>query len=73
MCDDVIRYENLENDIKRVCKKLNINDYDINLLPKFKSNFRKKDNGYREYYDEETRKIVYSKHQKEFEMFGYKF
>ena len=46
---------------------------DLQLLPKYKSNTRPKDNGYREYYDDETKKLVFDKHKKEFEKFGYEF
>jgi len=69
--DFYIRFEFLEEDLQKVCKKLNI-EYDINKLLKFKSNFRK-DKDYRKYYDEELKQIVYDKHKKEFELFGYKF
>ena len=73
VCDYFIRYENLEEDIIKLCKILNIKDYDINDLPKFKSNVRKDKSHYSTFYDEETRKIVYEKHKKEFELFGYTF
>ena len=72
-CNYIIRYENLEEDIIKVCEKLGIEKYDLQLLPKYKSNTRPKDNGYREYYDDETKKLVFDKHKKEFEKFGYEF
>lgn len=70
--DYYIRFENLEEDVKNLCKKLNIN-YDKNNLPSFKSNFRKKNDDYRKYYNNDLKKIVYERHKKEFEMFGYDF
>jgi hypothetical protein len=73
VCDYYIRYENLEEDIIKLCKKLGIKDYDINNLPTHKSNIRKDKSHYRKFYDEETRKIVYENHKKEFELFGYTF
>ena len=73
VCDYYIRYENLQEDIVKMCTILNINNYDINDLPTHKSEFRDKQKHYREYYDEETRKIVYENHKKEFELFGYTF
>lgn len=72
VCQYFIRYENLVEDIINVCKILGICDYDINNLPKHKTNMRPKDN-YREYYDEETRKKVYNNHKNIFEKFGYEF
>ena len=72
ICDYYIRYENLEQDIIDLCKKIGINDFNINDLPKHKSNKEKRKH-YSEYYDEETKKIVYEKHKQEFIKFGYKF
>ena len=73
VCDYFIRFENLEEDIIKLCNKLGIKDYDIDVLPKHKSGVRPKDSGYREYYDEITRKLVYKNHKEEFELFGYEF
>ena len=70
--DYYIRYENLEEDLKNLCEKLNI-EYDKNNLPNYKSQHRKKNDDYRKYYNDELKKIVYEKHKKEFEMFGYDF
>lgn len=69
--DFYIRFEYLKEDLEKVCNILNIK-FDYSLLPKFKTQFRK-DNDYRKYYTEETKKIVYEKHIKEFKMFNYKF
>jgi len=74
ICDIFIRYENLENDLVIVCNKLGLNECNIKDLPKFKSSSRDRSiSSYREYYDEETKKIVYDKHKEEFEYFGYQF
>jgi hypothetical protein len=73
VCDYYIRYENLEEDIIKLCKMLNIKNYNINDIPKFKSQFRTNRKHYSKYYDNETRKIVYKKCKKEFDLFGYKF
>jgi hypothetical protein len=72
ICNYYIRYENLIKDIVNVCKILQIDNYDINNLPKHKTNIRPKDN-YKDYYDEETRIIVYNNHKNIFEKFGYEF
>lgn len=69
--DYYIRFEYLHEDLEKICKKLNIK-YDINKLPKFKNNYRK-DNDYKKYYNEELKQIVYNKHKKEFELFGYEY
>ena len=71
VCDYFIRYEYLEEDIKTLCKKLKIDSYDISLLPKHKSTQRENKKHWSEYYDDETKNIVYNKHKKEFELFGY--
>ena len=42
VCDYFIRYENLEEDINKLCKILGIKDYDIKNLPNHKS-FQRKD------------------------------
>ena len=71
VCDYFIRYEYLEEDIKTLCKKLKIDSYDISLLPSHKSTQRQNKKHWSEYYDDETKNIVYNKHKKEFELFGY--
>ena len=72
VCDYFIRFEYLEEDIKTLCKKLKIESYNLSLLPKHKSTQRKnKKKHWSKYYDDETKKIVYNKHKKEFELFGY--
>jgi hypothetical protein len=71
VCDYFIRFEHLEEDIKTLCKKLKIDSYDISLLPKHKSTQRENKKHWSEYYDDETKNIVYNKHKKEFELFGY--
>ena len=71
VCNYFIRFEHLEEDIKTLCKKLKIDSYDLSLLPKHKSTYRKSHKHFSEYYDDETKNIVYNKHKKEFELFGY--
>jgi hypothetical protein len=72
VCNYFIRFEHLEDDIKTLCEKLKIESYDLSLLPKHKSKHRKnKQKHWSEYYNEETKKIVYNKHKKEFKLFGY--
>ena len=73
ICDYYIRYESLLDDIKNVCEKIGIKDYNLNDLPNHKSGIRPKGLSYRDYYDEETRLIVYNLFKKEFELFAYEF
>jgi hypothetical protein len=72
MCDYFIRYEHLEEDIVKLCEKLGLPDFDINDLPKHKSGIRP-NRHYREYYDDETKDMVYRVHRDEIELFGYEF
>tara|TARA_Y100000589_G_C27174445_1_gene638138 strand:- start:423 stop:1088 length:666 start_codon:yes stop_codon:yes gene_type:complete len=80
VCDYFIRYENLEEDIINLCKKLKITDYDIKYLPTHKKGCRGKNDGYRKFYinknnkrAEKARNRVYENHKKEFQLFGYQF
>ena len=73
VCDYYIRYENLEEDIIELCKKLGIEDYDLNNLPKHNSKERVDKSHYSKFYDEESKKIVYENHKDEFELFRYNY
>ena len=73
VCDYFIRYENLEEDLIKLCEILNLPEYDINDLPHLKGGVRPSNTSYRDYYDEETKQKVYETHKEEFEMFGYEF
>lgn len=69
--DEFIRYESLDEDFARVCKKL---DLDVAELPVMKANARgTKKIPYQRYYDEETKKIVAERFQKDIEILGYTF
>ena len=66
---EYIRFENLEEDILKVCKKIGINVTNLHL-----GNFKKINRKpYQEYYDEETKKIVGEVYKKEIDLFKYKF
>lgn len=66
---EYIRFENLEEDILKVCEKLNIPVTNINL-----GHYKKMDRKpYQEYYDEKTKKIIEAVYKKEIEFFNYKF
>lgn len=69
--DSFIRYENLEEDTKRIFGKW----FDVNSIvyPRAKTSQRKEKKHYTEYYDDETKQIVSKKYAKDIEYFGYKF
>jgi len=74
--DDVffIKFENLQEDIEYVCKKLGL-DYDMSNLGSYKKEYRasSRHKHYTEYYDDQTRQIVAEKYAKDIQYFGYKF
>ena len=73
MCviDDVIRFENLYDDTKRILNKwVSLDDFDY---PKRKSSSRKSKKHYTEYYDTYTKKFIQEKYKKDIEYFGYEF
>lgn len=63
------RFENLNKDFKKVCKKANVKK--IPQLPHRNRSKRKRD--YRDYYDKETKRLVQERYKKDFEIFGYEF
>ena len=69
--DFYIRFEYLLEDLEKLCKILEI-EFKKEELQYYKSEFREK-RPYQDFYDEETRKIVYNSHKEEFKKFNYKF
>lgn len=63
------KFENLEEDFKKICKKMGVSK-PPSLPHKRKS---KRIDGYRDYYDEETKRLVERRYKKDLELFGYKF
>jgi hypothetical protein len=72
VCNVYMRFENLKEDIIALCDRLGITDYDINKLPKHKTNIRLRA-PYQEFYDDEIKEIVSNHFKTEIEMFGYTF
>tara|TARA_A100001515_G_C4509653_1_gene189657 strand:- start:22 stop:645 length:624 start_codon:yes stop_codon:yes gene_type:complete len=71
ICDDLIRYETLESDTKRILGKYI--DVDCIVYPHAKSHQRKVKKHYSKYYDDKLKEIVAEKYAKDIEYFGYEF
>lgn len=67
--DFVLKYESLEEDHKALCEKLGIDYGPLVSLKSQSRSFREHD--YRDYYSEESAKVVRKGFMKEFQNFGY--
>lgn len=67
-----IRYENLENDIKQVCKTLEI-EFDAKCIKQYKSGIRLPQYTYQEYYDQVAITKIQKMYQWELETFNYNY
>lgn len=67
LVDFIGRFENFDNDVKKICKKLSI---DPKRIPKLSTSTHKR---YTEYYDKEDEEIIRQRFNKDIEYFGYKF
>jgi len=68
--DYFIRFEDLHGGIKHVCDHLSI-PFEPSRVPEFKKGIRDDTLGVREYYDNETERLVRKRYAWEFEKFGY--
>lgn len=66
--DFVGKFENLERDYKKIMNNIGIKN-PPKLLHKNKTQDKGKD--YKDYYDEETRRLVQKRYKEDFELFGY--
>lgn len=66
--DYIGRFENLESDFQKICDRMHLSN--IKLPHKIKS---KKKGNYKEFYSNETRKLVGELFKEDIELFGYKF
>jgi len=60
------RFENISEDWKYICDKIGIDS----VLPHYKKSGMKTED-YKNFYTEETRKIIYRKYKSDFELFNY--
>ena len=70
IADLYIRYENLEEDYKKLCNQLGIPH---KKLPRLKTKTRKDKSHYSRFYNEKTKKIVEDMFKNQIEYFGYCF
>jgi len=68
--DFIGKFENLEEDLKYILSKLNL---PMTKLTKEKSTYRTIRNDYRNYYNNETKRLIEQNFKKEIELFGYDF
>ncbi len=62
------KFENLEKGYEKICEIMGIKN-----PPKLKHERKSKRKNYREYYDEETKKLVAERYKKDLELFDYRF
>ena len=67
LTDYIGYFENIENEFQSICEKLNIEKELIKI------NSNKRTENYKDYYNENTKKIVKEVYKKDIELFGYKF
>lgn len=69
--DFFIRHESMLEDIKNVCRILDI-EYTPDALPKLKSGYKPEKVSILDYYDAKTARIIEDRYSVEFELFKYK-
>ncbi|EAR50123.1 hypothetical protein OG2516_18935 [Oceanicola granulosus HTCC2516] len=70
VCNEYIRYDRLQDDYARICRKLDIKNAD---LPQLKRTERGSGITYREYYDNDLRDHVAEAYSMEINVFGWSF
>jgi hypothetical protein len=66
--DYIVRFENFEEDLTKMFREVGVPEMDIPCL-----NSTNRSEGYRSYYDNESRKKVANRYSKEISEFGYEF
>ena len=72
ICDFYIRFENYDNDVKIVLKKLGLYKKE-DIVNVVNENKLKPKRDYREYYNKNTKEILYKNCKNEIDFFKYKF
>ena len=70
LADHYLRYENLEEDYRKLCKKFNT---PYKKLPRMKAKYRRSSSPYWQYYDRATQAKVVKWHGQIIDYFGYRF
>lgn len=70
--DDVIRYERLEDDVMRICQKLQL-PWEKSWLPNLKSGIRPAGTEARKLFTDSTRNMIEATFKYELDQFGYEF
>lgn len=73
ICNFHIKYENLVEDIKTVCKECNIENYNIDKLPNINGKFRDTEEHYSKYYNNYTKELVGKMFELKINKFNYNF
>ena len=68
--DTMLRFEDLENDYRDLCKKL---DMKYEKLPRAKTRVKKKRDHYSTYYSDYTRDLISKRYRESITMYGYNF
>jgi len=68
--DDVIRYESLSTDMKRICDKVGI-AWDPGRLGRYKGDSRPRTEHFSKYYDTDSERVIRQMYHWELEYFGY--
>jgi hypothetical protein len=72
-CDYHIRYERLMKDVRYVCEKCNIENFNLDNFKNFRSDVKPKNLDYRSMYNKETGKMVELLYASDIEKFKYTF
>lgn len=70
--DEVLRYENLQSDLTKLIGKLNLPN-PTRRLSHYKKSMKRKDKGYKEFYNSETRNLVENHFKFYLDLFNYTF
>ncbi len=70
--DYIGRYENLNEELKYILKKLNL-PVNVAFLSRENVSVRREERDYKQFYNEETKLLVENRYKEEIEIMNYKF